>query len=584
MSVSSVRSSSSKSPESTTASRVIIRIVGGTHTSLRTTESCRDHATTRPPLADELTMTTTDPAPQSVRTPRDLVGLALLHGGVAAWVGYGVVVKAVEFNPQLLPPPILQSLLWFARSTSVDASAFIEWSFRAILGVEVFIVLAVLCSIRYARVIAIATLSFFCLVLLIAMSMAGMKDGLSAALTGSCGCFGEKGFPASVMLLIDGVLLANAIFLAPRPRRGGTTALYAAMVIGAIAIFAIPERHVATPVPVDSAVSDPTATDTQIPASNAITGPWPAVPATWEKNYFPKWKEWIGKPFREQKLALAIDRPMPVDLEQGDWLITFSRWDCDHCQEMYRAHFAKPRAEKIMKVSIPDTTGRPLPMPCVGCVDKLLFRVKAGETGRSPNYLIQTPIIVRLKDGIVTAVCTDVDNVQELNAILNETIVEPAPPIATNIPPTNTAKSWPGPPAQLDAFYIAEFAGTEGKPFSDNSFARLIAGTIPADFLTGRWIVIFFREDCEHCHELLSTYFTGKLSVRTMTIAIPDADPNNINQNPCDACAKLSMIKGPNYVIGTPVVLAINDGVVECVIEDAEDMAALEACMKLTAP
>jgi hypothetical protein len=44
------------------------------------------------------------------------------------------------------------------------------------------------------------------------------------------------------------------------------------------------------------------------------------------------------------------------------------------------------------------------------------------------------------------------------------------------------------------------------------------------------------------------------------------------------------MIKGPNYVIGTPVVLAINDGVVECVIEDAEDMAALEACMKLTAP
>jgi hypothetical protein len=35
----------------------------------------------------------------------------------------------------------------------------------------------------------------------------------------------------------------------------------------------------------------------------------------YEKNYFPKWQEWIGKPFRAQKLALAIERPVPADLE-----------------------------------------------------------------------------------------------------------------------------------------------------------------------------------------------------------------------------------------------------------------------------
>ena len=65
-----------------------------------------------------------------------------------------------------------------------------------------------------------------------------------------------------------------------------------------------------------------------------------------------------------------------------------------------------------------------------------------------------------------------------------------------------------------------------------------------------------------------------------MTIAIPDADPNNIMENPCDECAKVSLLKGPTYIVGTPVVLSINDGVVECVIENVDDMAALEACLK----
>jgi hypothetical protein len=70
------------------------------------------------------------------------------------------------------------------------------------------------------------------------------------------------------------------------------------------------------------------------------------------------------------------------------------------------------------------------------------------------------------------------------------------------------------------------------------------------------------------------------LPVRTLAVAIPDADPNSILDNPCEECVKVSLVKGPNYVIQTPVLLAIQDGVVECLIENAEDMAALEACLK----
>ena len=285
--------------------------------------------------------------------------------------------------------------------------------------------------------------------------------------------------------------------------------------------------------------------------------------------------------FRSQKLALAIERPVPDDLERGDWLVVFSRPDCDHCQALYRAHFAAPRKERILKVSILDTMGTTLAMPCEGCVSTSLYRVKAGQTGSSPNYLIQAPVVVRLKDGIVTDVCSDVDKTEDLNRILGES-ASAAPSSNTEAAKPNVpaAPAWPARPAKMQPFYIAEFGDAVGKPLASNALSALITPSVPKDFQSGRWIVVFYREDCDHCHELLGTYFTGKLPVRTLAIAIPDADPNSILDNPCDECVKVSLAKGPNYVIQTPVVLAINEGVVECVVENAEDMQALEACLK----
>jgi len=529
--------------------------------------------------APDAALTTT-----ATRSPRQTAGLVMLHGVTAAWIGYGAAVKAIEFNPLLLPPPILKALQWFAQSTSVDGTAFLEWSLRTIVGVETFIVVALLFSRRFARPIAIAVMSLFCVILLTAMVQAGMKDGLKAAIAGSCGCFGKAGLPASVMLGVDGLLLASAIFLAPRGRTGGIAPLGAALVVGAITVFAIPQPTVeggasnSTPPVAPVTTNDPAGT-----TPPAVASAWPDAPANYEKNYFPKWDEWIGKPFRSQKLALAIERPIPSDFERGDWLVVFSRADCDHCQAFYREHFAAPRKERVLKITIPDTTGTPLAMPCEGCDTRLLYRVRAGEKGTSPNYLIQTPVVLRLKDGVVTAVCKDVDKAEDVAKVLDApataTQAQTAP--AANAKPAVTAApAWPGPPAKLNPFYVAEFGNIVGKPLADMAFARMIAAPVPADFLSGRWIVVFYREDCDHCHELLSTFFTGTLPVRTLLVAIPDADPNNLLDNPCDACAKTSLVKGPNYVIGTPVVLAIQDGVVECVVENAEDVPALEACLK----
>jgi glutaredoxin len=538
------------------------------------------------------TSTTSTPsgndAPRN-RTLGNTVGLALLHGGTAGWIGYGALMKALDLNPQLLPSPVLKLLTGVAKSMPGDATAFLDHALRAIIGVEVFLALAILFSTRYARLLAVLTLGLFCAILSYAIIETALKDGLQKALTGSCGCFGEKGLPATVMLAVDSALLLSAIFLAPHRRAGSLVPLVGAAIAGAaVAVFTPSHDAIVVPSAGQTQNTNPAGTQ-QGPAPAAaptegVSSPWPPSPLKYEKIYFPKFKDWIGKPFRDQKLALAISRPMPADLEKGDWLVTFSRPDCDHCQAFYRAHFAAPRKERVLKVSIKDSTGTPLAMPCVGCEEHEVYRVKAGEPGKSPEYLLQTPCVVRLKDGVVTAVCTDVDNAEELAKVLApaDAGVAAAPAVHAEQPAERPDPKtvWPGLPAKIERTYLPEFSEFVGKRFNEIPFATLIDGKVPDGLLKGRWIVIYFREDCDHCHMLLSTYFTGKLPVRTMTVAIPDADPKNLLDHPCDECAKVSLVKGPNYILSTPVVLSINDGVVECVVENADDMQALEACLK----
>jgi hypothetical protein len=527
-------------------------------------------------------------APASPFGRGGIVGLVLLHFGVSAWIGYGAVAKTLDLNPMLLPPPILKSLTAVAQSLEGDQVAFLTNALRFIIGAEVFLAVAILLSARYARFLAVATLSLFCAILLYAMGETAMKDGPAAALTGSCGCFGEKGLPASVMFAVDAALLASALFLVPKGRKGPFLPLIPAAVLGVAVAVLAPSRTVTI---------DP----------NAVViedDEWPDAPAAYQPIYLPRWKELVGSQLRDQPWALAINRPMPEGLEVGEWIVTFSRPDCDRCQEFYRTHFASPRPERILKVSVPSSGGKPLPMPCEGCEVREFYTPPAGSDARAPEYMMQTPWALRLKDGVIVALCRDVDDPAQIAALFgaaapaaegpttpaNPTDGTPAenpptPPAAQPTPPApptppaqpEQARRWPGLPQSVEAMYLPDFPSMVGQRFDEIPFARLMTGRIPRDILSGRWIVIYYRENCEHCHILLGTYFTGKLPVRTLTVSIPDVEPEY--DNPCDECVKLSLAKGPNYIVGSPIILAIKDGVVECVVENADDIPALEACL-----
>jgi hypothetical protein len=92
---------------------------------------------------------------------------------------------------------------------------------------------------------------------------------------------------------------------------------------------------------------------------------------------------------------------------------------------------------------------------------------------------------------------------------------------------------------------------------------------------------MFFREDCEHCHTVLDRHFTPKVPLPTLLVAVPDADPAASLPNPCSECQVRTLPKGPDWVIGTPVLLLVNDGVVKMLLSgtDAEDLAKVQALL-----
>ncbi len=154
----------------------------------------------------------------------------------------------------------------------------------------------------------------------------------------------------------------------------------------------------------------------------------------------------------------------------------------------------------------------------------------------------------------------------------------PIPLPITPVPPSNTA--WPAMPSILQAYYMPEFAEWVGKRLDLQPEAALITPAPPAGMQQGVWNIVFYREDCDHCHELLGTFFSPSVRHPTLCIAIPDTDPAAAMEMPCEECQLRTLMKGPQYVLSTPVLLRVEDGVVTRLCSDPEDPSEVEACIE----
>ena len=145
--------------------------------------------------------------------------------------------------------------------------------------------------------------------------------------------------------------------------------------------------------------------------------------------------------------------------------------------------------------------------------------------------------------------------------------------------PAVAAVPWPGFPKKAAPYYVPEFAKWVGNRLDSQDLARLMTPAPPASINSGTWLVMFYREDCEHCHELLQNYFSGPLKTQTLTIAIPDTDPAAALEMPCSECQLRSLFKGPDYVLTTPVLMKVVDGIVTDVVTDSDNHPAIERCI-----
>jgi hypothetical protein len=134
------------------------------------------------------------------------------------------------------------------------------------------------------------------------------------------------------------------------------------------------------------------------------------------------------------------------------------------------------------------------------------------------------------------------------------------------------------PQLPADGYYLPQYDEWIGRQFSQVAVASWIVD-LPENIDVGAQYVIFFRKDCEHCHELMELYFSESLPAPTTAVAVPERDgfpTENLQPFVCSGCGLAELPAGIDWFLQTPVLVRLADGAVECA---AEVEAAAPECL-----
>lgn len=100
--------------------------------------------------------------------------------------------------------------------------------------------------------------------------------------------------------------------------------------------------------------------------------------------------------------------------------------------------------------------------------------------------------------------------------------------------------------------------------------------------LEGRTAVVLYNPRCGSCHDLFDEWFADGAPFRVVAIEVPPESSAVLLESDlptdvaCPGCERLSLRRGPLWLVQPPIVAAVEDGVVTCVAMRPEEV---ESCL-----
>lgn len=124
-----------------------------------------------------------------------------------------------------------------------------------------------------------------------------------------------------------------------------------------------------------------------------------------------------------------------------------------------------------------------------------------------------------------------------------------------------------------EGYYLPDYTAWQGQAFLDLDMAKWIHG-LPEDLDQGQRYLLFYRKDCEHCHELMEFFFADELPLPTTAVAVPERagfPTGSVQPFVCGNCSLAELPAGVDWFMQTPVLVKLTEGVVECAAEVTAD-------------
>jgi hypothetical protein len=131
-----------------------------------------------------------------------------------------------------------------------------------------------------------------------------------------------------------------------------------------------------------------------------------------------------------------------------------------------------------------------------------------------------------------------------------------------------------GPPAS----YVPKIDDWAGKRFDE-----IGVDGWPADLNNGPQYFILYSRTCDHCQALLDLFFASPPPAPTTIVAIPETqegfETTGILEHHCQGCLELELPTGTTWMMTPPLVVALQNGVVQCAAEAVDPNEELPQCL-----